>query len=142
MKISIGSDHAGFQAKGVLASHLRAKGLDVADVGAFSDSPSDYPDFAKKVAAAVASRSADLGVLICGSGIGMCMAANRVRGVRAAVIRSAQDAEMSRRHNGANVACFAARFSSTDDICSWMDLFLNTQFEGGRHQARIDKLDA
>lgn len=141
MKISIGADHAGFLIKQDIKSYLSKKDIDVEDVGTNSDDSVDYPDFAKKVAVSVANSDSDFGVLVCGSGIGMAISANRYPGVRAVVLRTSDDVRFSREHNNANVACFGARFDSIEDIISNLEIFLETPFEGGRHQRRVDKIE-
>lgn len=141
MRIVIASDHAGFNLKESLKVYLAGKGEVVKDFGAFSSESCDYPDFAKKVAEVVSEGGADFGVLVCGSGVGMCITANRYRGVRAAVLHSAEEAELSRRHNDANVACIGARINSEKQVEKFLDAFLSTPFEGGRHQNRVDKID-
>lgn len=141
MKISVGSDHAGYALKEALKGHLMGQGHEVADCGPFSDDRSDYPDFARKVAGDISSGKTEMGVLVCGSGIGMCMAANRFSRVRAAVIRDEGDVEMSRRHNDANVACLGARVTSESDAVRLLDVFMNTPFDGGRHIARVAKIE-
>ena len=120
---------------------LTRAGHEVVDLGTDSDERVDYPEFAGAVAKAVAAGSAARGVLVCGSGIGMCMGANRVPGVRAAVIHDEFDAEMSRRHNDANVACFGARKMEADKLGALLELFLKSPFDGGRHEGRVAKLD-
>lgn len=142
MRIAIASDHAGFQLKELLRRSLKERGIEVTDFGAFSEERSDYPDFARKAARAVQGGEADRAVLVCGSGIGMCMAANRFKGVRAAVLRDAYDAEMARKHNDANVACFGGRMSAPDEVLALLDIFLATEFEGGRHKERVKKMDS
>lgn len=141
MKIAMGSDHAGFELKEMLKDYLQKSGHEVDDCGAPSAERSDYPDYARPVAKAVAEGAADRAVLVCGSGIGMCIAANRVKGVRAAVIRDQFDAEMSRKHNDANIACFGERVSDFGLVCKLLDVFLVTEFEGGRHADRVMKID-
>ena len=142
MRIAIAADHAGFKLKEYLKAHLTSNGHAVEDCGVFSEERADYPDFGREVALRVAGGKAERGVLVCGSGIGMCMAANRVKGVRAVVLRDAFDAEMSRRHNDANVACFGERWAGSENAPALLDLFLATAFEGGRHEARVKKLDS
>lgn len=142
MKIAIGSDHAGFSLKQVLKEHLVQMGHEVLDEGAVSDSSCDYPDYAKKVALLVSEKTAEFGVLVCGTGIGMCIAANRARNVRAAVVRDDYDAKMSRLHNDANVACFGGRITAAVSAVRLIDVFLTTKFEGGRHTGRVEKLDS
>lgn len=141
MKIAIGSDHAGFELKEKIALHLARRGLQVDDRGAAGPEPSvDYPDFATKVAEAVASGDADLGILMCGTGIGMSMAANRVRGIRAALCHDGYTARMSRAHNDANVLCVGGRTTGIEVALEMVDIFLGTAFEGGRHQRRVNKI--
>ena len=141
MKIALASDHAGFELKEELARYLRERGDEIADCGAFSNERSDYPDYARKAALAVQSGEAERAVMVCGSGIGMCMVANRFAGVRAAVLRDAYDVEMSRKHNDANVACFGGRVSDIADVRKLLDAFLTTAFEGDRHEARVKKIE-
>jgi ribose 5-phosphate isomerase B len=141
MKIAIGSDHAGFHLKTTLAAWLAANGYEVLDLGTYTDERTDYPRYGAKVGRAVAGGEADLGVAVCGSGEGICMAANKVPGVRAGVIRDAADAEMTRRHNNANVACFGERFTEPDDAIAALTVFLETGFDGGRHAERVALLD-
>jgi ribose 5-phosphate isomerase B len=141
MRIAIGSDHAGFELKEFIKLHLEKSGHEVEDFGTFSKSTADYPDFAKKVASSVAADFSDMGVLVCGSGVGMCMAANRYRGVRAAVLRSVEDAKLSRSHNDANVACLGARLTAKSDALALIDAFFSESFEGGRHLDRIKKIE-
>ena len=140
MKIAIGSDHAGFHLKGALADWLLANGHDVTDLGTYSDERVDYPHYGALVGRAVASGEYDRGVAVCGSGQGICMAANKVPGVRGGVIRDLQDAEMTRRHNNANVACFGERFTEPVDAIAALKVFLETDFDGGRHEARVEQL--
>lgn len=141
MRIAIASDHAGFVLKESVRRYLEEKGFDVTDYGAFTEERTDYPDFGKKVAHAVKSGEVDRGVLVCGSAIGMCIVANRFKGVRAAVLRDEYDAEMSRRHNDANVACFGGRVTEFTEVKNLVDTFLSTGFEGGRHEVRVKKID-
>lgn len=140
MKIAIGSDHAGFELKSALLAWLHQAGHEVIDVGTDSLDSCDYPVFGAAVGRAVASGSADLGVAVCGSGEGICMAANKIPGVRAGVIRTAEDAELTRRHNNANVACFGGRVTAVAEAQSALDVFIKTAFDGGRHQRRVDLL--
>lgn len=141
MRIAIGSDHAGFELKEKLKMCLSKMGHEIIDLGAASDSRSDYPDFAKEVAELVSSGNSKVGVLVCGSGIGMCMTANRFKGVRAVVLRDENDAEMSRRHNDANIACVGARVTEEMHALRLIEIFLNTPFDGGRHASRVAKID-
>lgn len=139
--IAIGSDHAGFVLKSALKAWLEQASYAVDDVGTFSDARTDYPQFGSAVGHAVASGAAAFGVVVCGSGQGICMAANKVPGARAGVIRTVNDAEMTRRHNDANVACFGQNATSAEDAIAALDVFLNTDFEGGRHAPRVQQLN-
>lgn len=140
MKISFGCDHGGFAVKNAVIEHLRTKGYDVLDFGTFGEDSCDYPDFALKVAKSVSSGEAEKGVLICGTGIGMSIAANKVKGIRCAHVNDAFSAEFTRRHNDSNVIALGARIASESDIIKYIDIFLSTPFEGGRHQRRVDKI--
>ena len=140
MKISIGADHAGFELKQKIKAHLEQRGFAVEDEGTDSAESVDYPDFAKKVGEAVAAKRADLGVLVCGSGIGMAIAANKVPGVRAANVSTEYEAEKSREHNDANVVTIGARILDAQQAFKIIDTFLKTAFAGGRHQKRVDKI--
>ncbi|MEN6439538.1 MAG: ribose 5-phosphate isomerase B [Syntrophobacter sp.] len=141
MKVIIGSDHAGFQLKGTIVSFLKEKGIDVVDVGANGTESVDYPVYAYKVARAVAAGEAGQGILVCGSGIGMCMAANRVPGVRAVACYEPFCARMSRRHNDSNVLCLGERFTGRDLAIAIVEDWIQEPFEGGRHQRRVDMID-
>jgi ribose 5-phosphate isomerase B len=141
MKICIGSDHAGFELKERIASSLRSIGFDITDVGTNSEASVDYPVYAFRVAREVAGGEAERGILVCGSGIGMCMAANRVSGVRAVTGFEPFGARMSRRHNDSNVLCLGSRFTGCDLAMEIVNVWLNESFEGGRHQRRIDLID-
>jgi ribose 5-phosphate isomerase B len=141
MKVAIGSDHAGFQLKGTLVTWLTENGYEVDDLGTYSDERTDYPRYGAKVGRAVVSGQADMGVAVCGSGEGICMAANKIPGVRGGVIRDSMDAEFTRRHNNANVACFGERFTEPDAAVAALKVFLETGFDGGRHAARVAQLD-
>ncbi|MEZ5124691.1 MAG: ribose 5-phosphate isomerase B [Thermoleophilia bacterium] len=143
MKIAAGADHAGFVVKKSVVRRLRSLGHEVVDLGPDSgDAPVDYPTYAHAVAEMVASGEADRGLLVCGTGIGMCMAANRHKGVRAAVCATPHMAHMARRHNDANVLCLAGRVLSEDEAWAITEVWMTTAFEGGRHQHRIDLIDA
>jgi ribose 5-phosphate isomerase B len=139
-KIVVGSDHAGLRLKKVLSEALESKDYEVLDVGAHSDESVDYPDFAKKVAEAVTEQGIK-GVLVCGTGQGMGMTANRFPGVRAAVCSNAYQVIMARAHNDANVLCMGERVIGEGVALHLLDLFLETEFEGGRHQRRVDKIE-
>jgi ribose 5-phosphate isomerase B len=141
MRIAIGTDHAGYQLKNDIASALTAEGYDVKDFGAFSTDPSDYPDIAEIVSLAVARGEYDRGILVCGSGIGMSIAANKVPGIRAALCWSAEIARLSREHNDANVLVLAGRFTPFEEALKISDVWLTTEFSGNeRHARRIDKI--
>ena len=142
MRIAIGSDHAGFELKGVLAGHLLAAHHELVDVGTHDDERVDYPDYGEAVGRAVADGRADLGIAVCGSGIGICMAAGKVPGVRAATVHDVTSARMSRAHNDANVMCLGERFIGPQVALDAMETFLSTSFDGGRHTARGAKIDA
>jgi ribose 5-phosphate isomerase B len=142
MRIVLAADHAAVSEKAAVAEALRDAGHEVQDLGPFDDTSVDYPDFAAPAARAVASGEADRAVLLCGTGIGQSIAANKVHGARAAVVSSAAAAEMSRRHNNANVACFGARLQEMDEILGLLHLWLETPFDGGRHERRVSKIDA
>ncbi|HKB02113.1 MAG TPA: ribose 5-phosphate isomerase B, partial [Gemmataceae bacterium] len=137
MRIALGSDHRGFAVKQRLAAALAKLGHDVRDVGVGTgDGAADYPDYAIPVSEAVATGDVDRGILICGTGFGMCIAANKVHGIRAVTCRDPIEAEMSRRHNDANVLCMSADFLGQELIDRMVQVWLTTDFEGGRHQRR------
>lgn len=140
MRIAIGSDHRGFDAKRRIAMLLGQLGHDLLDFGTEGAESVDYPDFAFLVAQAVSARRVDRGILICGTGIGMCIAANKVQGVRAAPCHDSITAEMSRRHNDANVLCLSADLLGEELIDRMVRIWLATEFEGGRHARRVEKI--
>ncbi|MCA9291486.1 MAG: ribose 5-phosphate isomerase B [Phycisphaerales bacterium] len=142
MKIVLGCDHRGAAAVRGLLPHLRAHGHQADILGPCEGSACDYPDGAYRVASAVAGHDADLGILICGSGIGMSIAANKVDGIRAALVCDEITAKLARRHNDANVLCLSADMSGPDDIAQTVDAWLETEFEGGRHARRLRKVAA
>ena len=142
MKIAIGADHAGFAAKEEIKTVIKALGHAVVDEGTSGETSVDYPDFAEKVARAVASGEADKGVLICGTGIGMSIAANKVEGIRAALISDEKTAALSRQHNNANVFCAGSRVTPVVKIAEALKVWLQTPFEGGRHENRVAKIAA
>lgn len=139
--IAIASDHGGFALKRDIAEFLGEQGHDVRDLGTGSQDSVDYPDFAHRLAEGVAAGTFERGVLVCGTGIGMCMVANRHAGVRAALCTNAYMAAMARRHNDANVLCLGERVIGTELAKAIVTSFLSTGFEGGRHQKRVDKFD-
>lgn len=141
-RIAIGSDHAGFALKAQLADHLRSAGFAVDDLGTHSEESVDYPEYGALVARAVVDGRADYGVCVCGTGIGIGIAANKVRGARAAVVHDATSARMARQHNDANVVCVGARLTGPQAAADAIDAFLAAEFEGGRHQRRIDEITA
>lgn len=143
MRVAIASDHAGFEQKQLLAAYL-AEDLaqDVLDLGPDSDDRVDYPDFANKVAHAVADGEAERGVLVCGTGIGMALTADKVAGIRASSITTPEFAELFREHNDGNVACLSGRFVDLEVNKQIIKTFLTTEFGGGRHQQRVDKIMA
>jgi ribose 5-phosphate isomerase B len=141
-KIAIGSDHAGFESKEKAKTGLSELGVEVIDKGTNSLESVDYPDFGAAVARAVASGEVDLGVLICGSGIGISIAANKVAGARAALCWNEETARLARQHNDANVLCFGGRFVTPDLAARMVRVFLETDFAGGRHAERVAKLTA
>lgn len=140
MRVSIASDHAGFDQKQALVGYLEAQGHDVADRGPADDGRVDYPDYAEKVARAVAGGQADFGVLVCGTGIGMAVAANKVDGIRAVNIVRPDFAALAREHNDANVLTLSGRFVSLEENEAIIDAFLATPFGGGRHAGRVAKI--
>ncbi len=140
MRLALASDHAGFELKNILAAHLREQGHEVADLGAHTKDSVDYPDFGKAVAGAVVGGSADFGVLVCSSGIGISIAANKVDGARCALVMNEDMAEFTRRHNDANVIAFGQKYITPDMAKKYLGIFLSTAFEGGRHARRVGKL--
>jgi ribose 5-phosphate isomerase B len=142
MKIGVGSDHAGFALKEHVRKYLEAKGHDIVDYGTKDEASSDYPDYAIVVARAVARKEAERGILVCGTGLGISMAANRVRTVRAAPCTSEYEAVMTRRHNDANILALGGRVVTPEIAERIVDAFFSTEFEGGRHQRRVSKIDS
>lgn len=142
MRIAIGADHAGYALKEVLAAYMRERGIEVIDFGTHSPDSVDYPDYARVVAEAVARGEADFGVLICGTGIGMSIAANKVPGIRAAAVSDVYSARMSRAHNDANILCMGGRVVGPGLAIEILETWLRTPFEGGRHARRVEKIRA
>jgi len=142
MRIAVGSDHAGFLLKEALAGQLRERGHEVVDCGTDSVERVDYPDYGAAVGRTVASGDAEAGVCVCGSGIGIAMAANKIRGVRAATVHDVTSARLSRAHNDANVICFGERLIGPEVARQALDAWLDATFEEGRHTGRVAKLDA
>jgi ribose 5-phosphate isomerase B len=142
MKIALGADHAGYELKDQIKLHLQQQGVEVRDEGTSSPESVDYPDYARAVAHDVNDQRADLGILVCGSGIGMAMAANKVDGIRAANVSSEYEARMSREHNNANVLALGARILKPEEALRIVDAWLATPFAGGRHERRVEKIAA
>ena len=140
--IAIGSDHGGYALKQEILKHLEEKGIDYIDCGCFSMDSVDYPDIAEVVCANITDGSCEKGILLCGTGIGISMSANKIRGIRAALCHSEFDAKMCREHNNANVMCLGGRTTGPNIALEMVDLFLNTEFGGERHQRRVDKIMA
>jgi len=138
--IAVGADHAGFEYKKKMVEYLEKKGYSVLDMGVDQNTSVDYPDFAHPVAEAVEGGKAAAGILFCGSANGVAITANKHRGIRAAICWQTDIAKLSRLHNDANVICLPARFVAFENACDMVDIFLDTPFEGGRHQKRVDKI--
>lgn len=136
----IGSDHGGYELKEYIRSHLSAK-YTIIDVGCYTEERVDYPDIAAEVTKAVLSTPLSKGILICGTGIGISIKANRYPGIRAALVYSAFAAEMAKAHNDANILCFGGRTTSPEDALAYIEIWENTAYEGGRHTLRLQKLD-
>ena len=141
MKIAIGCDHGGFAHKNAIAEHLKQRGLEVVDYGIYENKSVDYPDIASKLCNGILEGEADLGILVCGTGIGMSIAANKFKGIRAAACSEHFSAKYTRLHNNSNVLCLGGRVIGIGTALELADLFVNTEFEGGRHQNRIDKIE-
>ena len=140
MKIALGADNGAFELKEAIKKHLEEKGIEYTDYGCFSKQSVDYPRYAYLAASAVASGECDFGIICCTTGLGVSMAANKVKGIRAAVCTSNHLAEMTRRHNNANVICMGQAVVTEQEAFEMVDIFLSTEFEGGRHQRRVDLL--
>lgn len=141
MIISLSADHAGLEYKNLIKEYLTSKGIEVIDRGTYSKDSVDYPDYVRLSAVDVAEHKADLGIGVCNSGIGVSIAANKVRGVRAALVLNSEMAGLSRSHNDANFLALSQKFINKDELFSIIDSWLSSQFEGGRHQRRVDKLE-
>ncbi len=141
MKISISSDHAGFRYKELIKNYLINKGYDITDRGTYSEESVDYPDFIQKSALDVVQHKVEFGIGVCGSGIGVSISANKVKGIRAALVLNEEMASLSRKHNNANFLALSQKFIDENHLYNILDTWLNTSFEGGRHQRRIDKLE-
>jgi len=141
IKIAIGADHAGFELKEQLIEYLKSKEIAVDDKGCYSLERADYPDYGHAVANAVINKEADFGILMCGSGNGINITANKHKGIRAALCWNAEIAALARQHNDANILVLPARYISVEEAYKCVDAFLTEKFEGGRHQARVEKID-
>lgn len=141
MKLSIASDHGGFLLKEEVLNYLKEKGYDVIDEGCYSQDRVDYPVFAVKVSDDVFDKKADFGILICTSGIGMSICANKHKGIRAALVMNEDAAKFSRLHNNANVICMGAKYLNKEEACHFIEVFLGTEFEGGRHEKRVEMIN-
>lgn len=142
MKIVIGNDHAAVELKNIIKEHLESKGIEVINVGTDTNDSCDYPVYGEKVGRAVASGEADLGIAICGTGVGISIAANKVKGVRACVCSEPYSAKLSRMHNNSNVLAFGARVVGSEMAKMIVDTWLEAEYEGGRHQRRVDLIHA
>jgi len=141
MKFYIATDHAGFALKDFVKEYVTSKGHEIVDLGPLTDERVDYPDFARKCAEAVVSNEGSFGILICGTGIGISIAANKIKGIRAALCHDSYTAAMTRAHNNANILCFGERVVGRGVIESMIDAFCTTPFEGGRHADRVEKIE-
>ena len=142
MIVAIAGDHGGFALKQRIREHLIERGIKIADLGTDSEESVDYPEFGKACAQAVASGKADRGIVICGTGIGISIAANRIRGIRCGLCTSVEMAELSRKHNNANMLAMGGRITSVEDAIRITDAWLDPEFAGGRHSRRVDMLDS
>ena len=142
MKIAIGCDHGGLEHKNAIAEHLKERGFEVEDFGIYEYASVDYPDIAVKVCDSITSGENELGILVCGTGIGMSLAANKVKGIRAAACSEHFSAKYTRLHNNSNILCLGGRVIGVGTAIELTDLFVDTEFEGGRPQNRIDKITA
>ena len=140
--LAIGCDHGGFQLKKVIESYLDSRQIEYQDFGTDSEESVDYPPIAAKVAHSIADGKNERGILCCGTGIGMCIAANKVKGIRAAVVSDAYSTEMTRRHNNYNCLCMGGRVLNSEDALELVQIYLDTPYEGGRHQRRLDEITA
>jgi ribose 5-phosphate isomerase B len=141
VNIALASDHAGFEAKEIIKRYLTEQGIEFEDYGTDSTASCDYPEYARAAAQAVSSGKCNRGVICCGSGIGVSIVANKVRGIRAALCHDSESARLSRQHNDSNVLCLAGRSAASDKLIDILTAWLGTEFEGGRHQTRVDKIE-
>lgn len=142
MKIALGCDHGGFEHKEAISAHLKERGFEVEDFGIYECISVDYPEIALKVANSVSKGENELGILVCGTGIGMSLAANKVKGIRAAAVSEHFSAKYTRLHNNSNIICLGGRVIGVGTALELVDLFVDTKFEGGRHQKRVDMITA
>ena len=142
MKIAIGNDHVALDMKNHIKAYIESKGHTVSDFGAYTDERTDYPIYAARVSNAILSGECELGILICGTGVGMSIAANKINGIRAAVCSEPYSARLTRQHNNANIIAFGARVVGEATAEMIVDEFLSAEYEGGRHQGRIDMIEA
>jgi len=140
MKIALGADHKGFAYKNLIKSHLEARGIEIEDFGAHSEESADFADFALQASKAVSEKRADKGILVCWTGNGMAIAANKVKGIRAGMALNPEMAELTRAHNDANMLILSGKYTPENQIEEIVDKFLSTEFEGGRHERRINKI--
>ena len=140
--IAIGSDHGGLNLKGYIEKYLEENGIEYKDFGTFDTSSCDYPDIAEKVCRSVADKESEKGILVCGTGIGMSICANKIKGIRAAHVTDTYSARMSKEHNNANVICLGERITGCDLALEIVKAYLGAEFQGGRHQNRVDKIMA
>ena len=140
MKIAVGCDHGGLEHKNAIAEHLKSEGFEVEDFGIYENKSVDYPEIALKVANSIKNGENELGILVCGTGIGMSLAANKVNGIRAAACSEQFSAKYTRLHNNSNILCLGGRVIGIGTALELCDIFVNTEFEGGRHQRRIDMI--
>lgn len=140
MLVAIGNDHGGLELKPAILKHLQTKNIQFVDCGSEPGQEADYPDYAKKVTDLVVQKKCDFGILICGTGVGMSMAANKINGIRAAAVSESFSAKATRAHNNANILCLGARVIGAGVAIELVDIFLNTPFEGGRHERRVAKI--
>lgn len=141
MKIAIASDHGGWKLKSELLDFYTKQGVNLLDLGTYSEESCDYPDIAAKMCAAILGGEVERGILICGTGVGISIAANRHKGIRAAILYSNEVARLAREHNNANIAVFGGRTMTFDEVVTRLEIFFKTDFAGGRHERRINKLD-
>ena len=142
MRIAIGCDHGGLEHKNAIVEHLKNRGFEVKDSGIYENHSVDYPDIAVKVCADITSGESELGILVCGTGIGMSLAANKVKGIRAAAVSEHFSAKYTRLHNNSNILCLGGRVIGIGTALELVDLFVDTKFEGGRHETRVNKVMA